>query len=190
MIKRILLGVITLTLCACQPKTQFLNNDIQGAGLATRVPLNTDDGQPLQLNAPHPAQVTVVFFGFTQCPDVCPTTMGEMKLVKQKLGADADKLRVVLVSIDPERDTAAVLKQYTEAFDPHFIGASTSPQQTKILAKDLNISYEKVGSEPFYTMKHSANSYLVDPQGRFRVSIPYGTKPESIAHDVKQLLAE
>lgn len=186
--RQIFIIAMALFACACQPQVQFLNNDIQGAGLATQVPLTTFDGQVVQLSAPVPHQVTAVFFGYTQCPDVCPTTMGEMKRVKQLLGADADKLRAVFVTVDPERDTANVLKQYSAAFTNQIIGVYTTPAQTKTLASNLNISYEKIGTGDFYTVNHSSNTYLIDAQGKFRVSVPYGTKAEAIVHDVKQLL--
>lgn len=180
------LAFITL-LAACQPSTQFLNKDITGAGLKTTVPLITADGQTLALNQANP-QVTVVFFGFTQCPDVCPTTLGHMKLVTDELGADADKLRVVFVSVDPERDTQEVLKQYTSAFNPKFIGASTDLPNTQKLARDYQITFEKVGNGSSYMINHTATSYLIDQSGKVRVSIPYNTDAKTIAHDIKQLL--
>ena len=178
--------LLILLLTACQPSSvQFLNSNILGQGLKTEVPLRTADGQFLQLNAPN-ADVTAVFFGFTMCPEICPTTMGNLKIVKQQL----PNLRVILVTLDPERDTAAVLKQYTAAFGNDFIGAYTDLPSTQIMAKDLGITFEQVGTGAFYMLNHSANLYLIDKQGRFRVSIPYGTKPDAIAHDVRQLINE
>ena len=180
-----------IVLGACRPSPQFLNQNVTGSGYATQVELKNASGGTVQLSAPAPNQVTALFFGFTQCPDVCPTTLGTMKLVKQELiknKADADRLRIVFVSIDPERDTPEVLKAYAAAFDPAVIGAYTSPDNTQKIAKDFNIVYEKVGTGPFYTMNHSANAYLIDSEGRTRVSIPYGTTAPIIAHDVQQLL--
>ncbi|AXF84627.1 SCO1 protein [Ephemeroptericola cinctiostellae] len=179
-------------LSACSPSPQFLNQNVTGSGYATQVELKNASGGTVQLSAPAPKQVTALFFGFTQCPDVCPTTLGTMKLVKQELiknKIDADRLRIVFVSIDPERDTPEVLKAYAAAFDPAVIGAYSSPEGTQKVAKDFNIVYEKVGAGPFYTMNHSANAYLIDSDGRTRVSIPYGTTAPVIAHDVEQLLA-
>ncbi|MGL4766813.1 MAG: SCO family protein [Formosimonas sp.] len=178
-------------LVACQPASvSFLNSNITGAQLHTSVALHSTDGASLHLNAANLQPVTAVFFGFTMCPDVCPTTLGHLKIVKQQLGADADKLRVILVSLDPERDSMAVLQQYTAAFASGFIGAATDLPNTQRMAQDLGISFEKIGSGEFYMLKHSANLYLIDAQGRFRVSIPYGTPPDSIAHDVRQLMSE
>lgn len=181
-----------LVLSACSPSPQFLNQNVTGSGYATQVELKNASGGTVQLSVPAPNQVTALFFGFTQCPDVCPTTLGTMKLVKQELiknKADADRLRIVFVSIDPERDTPEVLKAYAAAFDPAVIGAYASPDNTQKIAKDFNIVYEKVGAGPFYTMNHSANAYLIDSEGHTRVSIPYGTTAPVIAHDVQQLLA-
>ncbi|WP_189493181.1 SCO family protein [Formosimonas limnophila] len=179
-------GLVAL-LAACQPSAQFLNKDITGSGLKTETPLTAADGENFQLNQASP-QVTAVFFGFTQCPDVCPTTMGQMKLVMDELGADADKLRVVFVSVDPERDTREILKQYTSTFNPKFIGASTDLANTQKLARDYQITFEKVGTGPNYMVNHTANSYLIDRAGKTRVSIPYNTDAKTIAHDIKQLL--
>lgn len=180
-----------LILGACSPSPQFLNQNVMGSAYATQVELKNASGGAVQLNAPTPNQVTALFFGFTQCPDVCPTTLGTMKLVKQELvknKMDPDRLRIVFVSIDPERDTPEVLKAYAAAFDPAVIGAYASPEHTQKIAKDFNIVYEKVGTGAFYTMNHSANTYLIGSDGRTRVSIPYGTAAPAIAHDVQQLL--
>lgn len=181
-------GLVGL-LMACKPSAQFLNADVTGAGFKTDVPLMTTTGNQLQLNQPNPSQVTALFFGFTQCPDVCPTTLGTMKLVTKELGSDASKLRVVFVTVDPERDSMQVMKEYIGAFDPHFIGAYTDLPHTKQLATGYQVTFEKVGDPAFYTMNHSANIFLIDAAGRTRVSIPYGSSASSIAHDVKQLLA-
>ncbi|TDR32576.1 SCO family protein [Hydromonas duriensis] len=186
------LGFTALGLTACSPAPQFLNQNVSGAGLQTSVELTTAAGQPLQLNAALPNHVTALFFGFTQCPEVCPTTMGTMKLVKQALqkeGVDPNLLRVVFLSVDPERDTASILNAYTAAFDPSFIGVSTDLTRTKEVAKAYNVTFEKVGTGEFYTMNHTANLYLIDSTGRTRVSVPYGASADSIVHDVKQLLA-
>ena len=190
-LRQMLWSLCALFISACQPaSTQFLNTNITGSALKTQVPLTTSDSQTLQLNAPNPKQITAVFFGFTMCPDVCPTTLGNLKLVKQQLAKDADQLRVILVSLDPERDTPEILKQYTQAFGGDFIGAATDLTHTPILAKDLGITYEKIGSEKYYMVKHTGNLYLIDRGGRFRVSIPYGADVKSITYDVKQLINE
>ena len=178
-------------LAACQPdKPQFKAIDITGADYAQGFQLTDFNGQPRSL-ADYKGKVVVVFFGFTQCPDVCPTTMTEMAQVKQLLGPDGDKLQVLFVSIDPERDTPEVLKAYMGSFDPGFLGLyAASPEALAALAKDYKIYFKKVdGKTPTsYSMDHSAQSYIYDPQGRLRLYSRYGSDPKLVAEDIKLLL--
>lgn len=178
-------------LAACDSgKPQFRGIDITGADYAKDFQLTDFDGQPRQLSD-FRGQAVVLFFGFTQCPDVCPTTMNEMAQVKQLLGPDGDKLQVLFVSIDPERDTPEVLKAYMGSFDPKFLGLyAASPEALAQLAKDFKIYYKKVeGKTPTsYSMDHTAASYIYDPQGRLRLYSRYGSKPEAVADDIKLLL--
>ena len=189
---KILLGAfaLSLVLTACQPTAQYLNSNITASNLHTDIPLTSHRGEPLQINSPQKGKVSAVFFGYTQCPDICPTTLGKMKIVMEQLGADADKVRVVFVTVDPERDTGALLKEYMGAFNPTFTGAYTDPAQTKTMANQFQVVYEKVGSGPNYIVNHTANLYLLDENGRTVVSVPYEAKPETIAHDIKQMLAQ
>lgn len=183
-------ALIGLALSACQPTPQFLNANVTASNLHTDIPLVTQNGEPLQVNAPHKGQVSAVFFGYTQCPDICPTTLGKMKLVMDQLGADAAKVRVVFITVDPERDTPQVLKEYMAAFNPTFTGAYTQPtERTREMAKQFQVVYEKQGDGPNYLVNHTANLYLLDENGKTIVSAPYEAKPESIAHDIKQMLA-
>lgn len=176
---------------ACTPgKPQFHGIDITGADYANKFQLTDFNGQPRALGD-FKGKVVVVFFGYTQCPDVCPTTMSEMLQVKQALGADADKLQVLFVSVDPERDTPEVLKAYMTGFDPSFLGLyAGSPDQLAALARDFKIYYKKVeGKTPSsYTMDHTAASYIYDPQGRVRLYSRYGTPVADVTEDVKLLL--
>ena len=178
-------------LTACQPdKPQFKAIDITGADYAQGFQLTDFNGQPRSL-ADYKGKVVVVFFGFTQCPDVCPTTMNEMAQVKKLLGTDGDKLQVVFISIDPERDTPEVLKAYMGSFDPGFLGLyAASPEALAALAKDYKIYFKKVdGKTPTsYSMDHSAQSYIYDPQGRLRLYSRYGSDPKLVAEDIKLLL--
>ena len=137
-------------------------------------------------------KAVVVFFGYTQCPDVCPTSLQELVEAKQLLGAEGERLQGIFVTVDPERDTAELLKAYVENFDPSFLALRGSPEQLAAVAKDFKIYYKKVpGSTPTsYTMDHSAGSYIYDTQGRLRVYYRYGSGAEALAHDVKQLLKE
>ncbi len=177
------------TLTACQPAPQYLNSNVTASNLHTDMPLTTQNGETIQVNAPHKGQVSAVFFGYTQCPDICPTTLGKMKIVMDKLGADADKVRVVFITVDPERDTPEVLKAYMAAFNPSFIGAYTDPDNTKKMAKQFQVVYEKEGAGPNYIVNHTANLYLLDENGKTIVSAPYEAKPEAIVHDIQQMLA-
>lgn len=178
-------------LTACTPdKPQFRGIDVTGADYAKDFQLTDFNGQPRRL-ADFKGKVVVMFFGYTQCPDVCPTTMTELAQVKQKLGADGDKLQALFVSVDPERDTPEVLKAYMASFDPSFLGLyAGSPEQLAALAKDFKVYYKKVdGKSPgSYTMDHTAASYLYDPQGRLRLFSRYGTPVEALTDDVRLLL--
>lgn len=178
-------------LAACQPdKPQFKAIDITGADYAQGFQLTDFNGQPRSL-ADYKGKVVVVFFGFTQCPDVCPTTMNEMAQVKKLLGTDGDKLQVVFISIDPERDTPEVLKAYMGSFDPSFAGLyAASPEALAALAKDFKIFYKKVdGKTPTsYSMDHTAASYVYDPQGRLRLYARYGMGAQAMADDIRLLL--
>ena len=186
-----LLASAGIVLTACQPgKPQFRGIDITGADYAKDFALTDFNGRPRTLQD-FKDKAVVMFFGFTQCPDVCPTTMTEMAQVKQLLGPDGDKLQVLFVSIDPERDTPEVLKAYMGSFDPTFTGLyAASPEALAALAKDFKIYYKKVdGKTPTsYSMDHTAASYVYDPQGRLRLYARYGIGPQAMADDIRLLL--
>jgi protein SCO1/2 len=136
-------------------------------------------------------KVVVVFFGYTQCPDVCPTTLTEMQQVMTILGPQSDKVQVLFVTVDPQRDTAGILKQYVPAFDPRFLGLRPADDAAlEKVAKDFKIYYKKVpGISPgSYTIDHTAGSYAFDPEGRLRLYIKHAQGPETLAHDLKELL--
>ena len=135
-------------------------------------------------------KVTLLFFGYTQCPDVCPTTLSDLAAVKKKLGAKGDKLQVIFVSVDPARDTPEILKAYMGNFDPSFIALRGSDEQTAQIAKDFKIYFKKVdGQTPAsYTMDHTAGDYIFDPQGRLRLYNRYGTSVDTLAKDIELLL--
>ncbi len=189
--RRLLLGAASVAVAACTDnKPQSFNSiDITGADYATEFSLTDHNGQARTL-ADFKGKVAVVFFGFTQCPDVCPTTMAELAEVKQLLGADANKLQGLFVSVDPERDTPEIMKAYMGNFDPSFLALYAPPGQLAEVAKRFKIYYKKVpGSTPDnYSMDHSAGSYVYDTQGRVRLYTRYGTGPKALAEDVKKLL--
>jgi len=183
-----------LTLAGCKDgadsKKSFHAVDITGAEYARDFSLKDADGKQRQM-ADFKGKVVVVFFGFAQCPDVCPTTMTEMTQVKQALGADGDKLQVIFVTVDPERDTPEVMKAYMGAFDPTFIALIPTPEQLAAVAKDFKLYYKKVeGKTPgSYSMDHTAAQYMYDPQGRLRLYVRYGSPVPDMVADVRTLLA-
>ncbi|NMM76598.1 SCO family protein [Acidovorax sp. SRB_14] len=181
-----------MLLGACsKAKPEFRGVDITGADYARDLPLTDHNGQARHLQD-FRGKVVVVFFGFTQCPDVCPTSMQELAEVKQQLGADGERLQGIFVTVDPERDTPEMLKAYMANFDPSFLALSGSPAEIAAVAKDFKIYYKKVdGKTPTsYTMDHSAGSYVYDPQGRLRVYHRYGSGTQALAADVRALLHE
>ena len=135
-------------------------------------------------------KVTVLFFGYTQCPDVCPTTLAELAQVRQSLGADGERVQGVFVTVDPARDTAEVLSAYMKNFGSGFVALRGTPEETAAAAKEFKVFYAKVPgkTEGSYTVDHTAGSYLIDAQGRLRVFVRYGSPPEALAADLKTLL--
>ena len=192
MLPRLLLAVlVALALAACDGgKPGFKNTDITGADYAKDFALTDHTGKPRTL-ADFKGKVVTIFFGYTQCPDVCPTTLTEMKGVLEKLGPDAARVQVLFVTIDPERDTQALLAGYVPAFDASFVGLYGSAEATAKIAKDFKVFYQKVpGKTPgSYTMDHSAGSYAYDPQGRLRLFVRHGQPLEGLVGDLKLLLA-
>ena len=170
---------------------EFRGIDVTGAEYARDLPLTDHNGQQRSLKD-FAGKVVVVFFGFTQCPDVCPTSMQELAEVKRSLGADGDRLQGIFVTVDPERDTAEMLKAYMGNFDPSFLALRGSPEQLAAVAKDYKIYYKKVEgkTDTSYTMDHSAGSYVYDPAGRLRVYHRYGSGSQALAADVATLLKE
>ncbi len=181
---------VFLTACS-KGKPEFRGVDISEVEYARDIPLPDHNGQQRSLKD-FRGKVVVVFFGYTQCPDVCPTTMQEMAEVKKLLGPDGDRLQSIFVTVDPERDTPDMLKAYMGNFDPSFLALRGTPEQTAAVAKDFKIYFKKVdGKTPTsYTMDHSAGSYIYDTQGRLRVYYRYGSGAEALAADVRTLLKE
>jgi len=168
----------------------FHFTDITGAEFARKLDLPDADGRPRTL-ADWKGKVTVVFFGYTQCPDVCPTTMAEMAQIRTLMGADGDKLQTVFVTIDPERDTPEILKAYVANFGPGVAALRGDAEQTAAAAREFKVFYAKVGgkSPGSYSMDHSAASFVFDPEGRVRLFVPYGGDPKVLATDIKTLAA-
>ena len=181
-----------LALAACGPATpKFKGSDVTGSAFGRDFALVDADGKPRTL-ADYRGKAVVLFFGYTQCPDVCPTTLSMLAGAMKALGADADRVQVLFVTVDPERDTAELLRQYVPAFDPRFVGLRGDAAQTEAVAKEFRIIYQKVpGATPeTYTVDHSAGLFLFDPAGRLRVYEGHGQPPETLAHDLRALLNE
>lgn len=182
---------VAFSLAACDggaPK--FRNIDITGAEYAKGFALTDHNGKPRSL-ADFRGKVVVVFFGFTRCPDVCPTTLVEIKGVMQKLGSDADKVQVLFITLDPERDTQNVLAQYVPAFDARFLGLYGDLPTTQKTAKDFKVYSEKrPGSSPdSYTIDHTAASYAYDREGRLRLFVKHD-QVGTLVEDIRTLLKE
>ena len=182
---------LLMILVACSPKPEFKNIDITGStAFGKDFSLLDPDGKVRTL-ADFNGKVVLMFFGYTQCPDVCPTTLTEMQQVMTLLGPQADKVQVLFVTVDPARDTDAILKQYVPAFDPRFLGLRPADDAAlEKVTKDFKIYYKKVpGNSPgSYTIDHTAGSYAFDPEGRLRLYIKHAQGPETLAHDLKELL--
>ncbi len=165
--------------------------DVSGAEYARNFELTDHNGQTRKLQD-FAGKVVVMFFGYTQCPDVCPTTLSEMAEVKKALGQDGDRLQVLFVSVDPERDTPELLKNYMANFDPSFLALYAPAPKLAELAKEYKIYYKKVdGKSPSsYTMDHSAGSYVYDTKGKLRLFTRYGAGPKGLTEDIRILLKQ
>ena len=186
----LIVGLASSTLIACSPKAEpFQGTDITGADYAKGFRLKDQNGKERSL-ADFQGKVTVVFFGFTQCPDVCPTSMTTMAEVKRLLGAQGDALQVIFITVDPERDTLPLLKAYMSNFDPTFLALRPEPTQLPSLAADFKTYYKKVeGKTPTsYSMDHSTGKFIFDTQGQVRLFSQYGTEAKVLKDDIQKLL--
>lgn len=194
--RRALLGLPMAALllaagCRGRSAVSFKATDITGADFGRRLSLTDHHGKPRNLED-FKGKVVVVFFGYTQCPDVCPTTLATLREVREKLGPDGDRLQVLFVTVDPERDTEQLLALYVPAFHPDFLGLYGDLEATAQAAKEFKVFYGKTpGKTPTsYTVDHSAGVFLYDPQGRIRLFGAHGHTAEAYLHDIRALLAE
>lgn len=183
----LLSSLLWLTGCSDQPAA-FRGSDISGTKLGQQWKLTDMNGQARDQSS-FAGKVQLVFFGFAQCPDICPTSLSELSEVMKLLGPDADRVQVLLVTVDPERDTPEILRKYLSAFDPRFLGLTGTPEQVRLAASSFKAFYSKV-SRPGgdYTMDHSASFYLLDRKGEARVLLSNNAGAAAIAHDIKALL--
>lgn len=186
----LLAGAVGLLVACSESDVKFAAIDVTGADYARDFALTDHNGQARSLKD-FSGKVVVMFFGFTQCPDVCPTSMAELAEVKKLLGPDGDRVQGLFVTVDPERDTPAVLKAYMTNFDPTFLALyTTNPEQLAALAKDYKVYYKKVDGKTAtsYSMDHSAGSYVYDTKGQLRLYTRYGTGVQPLVSDIKLLL--
>jgi protein SCO1/2 len=171
--------------------SSFKSIDITGADYAQALEMADPDGRRRTL-AEFKGRVVVLFFGYTQCPDVCPTTLAELATAKQQMGAEGARVVPVFVTVDPERDTPVVLKAYVGSFGPDFVALRGTPDETQAVAKAFKIFFAKVPgkTESTYTIDHTARSYVYDTRGRLRLATRHGMGADALASDLKQLLAE
>ena len=183
-------GILLGTLSACGPEVPiFEAKDVSKVDYAQGFSLPDFDGNMKTL-ANFKGKVVVIFFGYTQCPDICPNSLSELVQIKSYLGADADKLQGVFVTVDPERDQAQMLKAYVKNFDPTFIALVPNKDQLKIVTKEYKIIYKKIPGQTAtsYTIDHSTGSYIYDQTGKLRLYSRYGLGAEKLSHDIKKLI--
>ncbi len=191
MFLRSILIILVLFVSACEePKlpSPFHANEVGTKFAEADFKLTDHNGQPHTLSD-FRGKVVVLFFGYMHCPDVCPTTMADLAQVMGKLGADADKVQVLFVTVDPERDTPQLLAQYVPAFHPSFLGLYGDAQRTAEVARAFNVMYQKQPTATGYNVDHSAGTFLIDPAGRVRLLSPYGQRADWLEQDIRLLLA-
>lgn len=179
-------------LAACdrpQATPRFHATEVNNPQFARDFRLKDPEGRERSL-ADWRGQVVLIFFGYTQCPDVCPTALSRAARVMELLGSDAARVQVLFVTVDPERDTPELLREYVPAFHPSFLGLRTSPEDTPAVAKEFRVFYKiNPGSTPStYTIDHSVTTYAYDPEGRLRLAIGHDASPEFMAEDIRALL--
>lgn len=184
-----LLAVLFVLVAAACSRPGFNNVDISGVNYANEFSLTDHHGARRTL-ADYKGKIVVIFFGFAQCPDVCPTTLQEMAEARRQLGRDAEQVQVLFITIDPQRDTREVLEKYVPAFDPTFVGLLGTPEETARTAKQFRVFYQKVAgpTETSYTMDHTAGSYVIDKTGQPRLFLKHNQGAAPIVADLKRLL--
>jgi protein SCO1 len=180
---------ISSLIAGCDAGARFKSTDITGASYGKTLELTDHNGKPRRLEDWR-GKVVVLFFGFTHCPDVCPTTLADIAAAVKSLGAEAEKVQVLMVSVDPERDTPDSLGKYVTAFEPRFLGLRGDLDATKKVAAEFKIYYEKAKTGASYTVNHSTQSYVIDPQGRLRLLVRHDRIAQDLAPDLRTILSE
>ncbi|TAM20673.1 MAG: SCO family protein [Candidimonas sp.] len=188
-ISRAAAGLLSLGLVGCKRTAKFQGSDISGTHLGRDMAM-VDSSGALRTLADYKGKVLVVYFGYTHCPDVCPTSMAELAQAMKLLKGDAQKVQVIMITVDPERDTGAIMASYVKAFNPNFVGLTGSPDQLHKTAQSFKAYYAKAsgGTPDTYTMGHSAFFYILDQTGEARVLLDSNAAAKVIASDIQQLL--
>lgn len=186
--RRLLLSSLALlALTGCGPDAPKLHGmDLSGMPSGD-FQLQDTDGRERKL-ADYAGQPVMLFFGFTQCPDICPTALTRAVEIKTLLGADASKLRVLFITVDPERDTPKILRAYTQAFDPDFVGLRGNAEQTRAAAQSFKVFYQKVATGSSYTMDHTALTYVIDANGKLRIALRHQQSAQECVDDLRTVL--
>ena len=185
----IIICSLALAAAGCDAGAKFKSTDITGAPYGKALELTDHNGKPRRLED-FRGKAVVLFFGFTHCPDVCPTTLADIAAAVKSLGAEADKVQVLMVSVDPERDTPDSLGKYVTAFDPGFLGLRGDLDATKKVAAEFNIYFERAKTGASYTVNHSTQSYVIDPQGRLRLLVRHDRIAQDLTADLRAILRE
>lgn len=180
-------AVVVLSACSAPEPPSFHAANMTGVEYGKDFRMLDADGRERTL-AEFRGKVVMVFFGFIQCPDVCPTALSRAVEVRELLGDDADRMQLLFVTVDPERDTPDVIKSYTAAFDPSFIGLYETPERTREIADSFFVIYNKVPTGDSYTIDHTATSFVFDPNGRLRLAVSHNMPADLIAEDIRTLL--
>jgi protein SCO1/2 len=187
----ILLGIAILAATSTASASEFRTSDITGQGYGDAMPTLIDQDGHARSREDFKGRVTVLLFGFTHCPDLCPTALSNLALVLDQLGEDRDRVQIAFITVDPERDTPEVLRDYLSGFGSNFVGLTGEPDAIRKAAKKFKVFFQRVPlPDGDYTMDHSAVIYVVDPQARVRVMFTANRQPEDVAHDILELLRE
>jgi len=184
----VLLLILAFAGCGQQPPA-FKGSDVTSAPWGRELRLTDPDGRIRTLDEFH-GKVVMVFFGFTYCPDVCPTALSRAAEVRKRLGSDSAKVQVIFVTVDPERDTPSLLREYTHAFDPTFLGLRGSDEEIRQAAAEFRVFYERVPTGSSYTMNHSALTYVFDTKGQLRLVMDHGQGADDFVADIRTLLRQ
>ena len=181
---------LLVALCGCGDDAPSFNGvDVTGADWGRGFSLQDPDGRTRTL-VDFRGKYVLLFFGYTQCPDVCPTALARAKEVKGLLGADGERVQVIFVTVDPERDTPELMREYTAAFDPSFLGLRADAEGTKRVASEFKVYYEKAPAGASYTVNHSALTYVFDAQGHLRLALQHSQTAEQYAADLRTLMKQ